>query len=261
MNYYFMPRIEGLKCSVTLANFSCLEEGAPSLKQVLHVVWSDHALWQVRALDTVSPGKSVVCNSDELPSDLPNDASPFFFFHPEKLPPTLDRLIISNLMHTNPSWRANIRLISPTTSISYQGEYPSSMLGIENGTLLSLGPLVQLKTGLSSKLIFVNLTAKPSNEACQIRFAQMRKQKILFETAVRKNCCTIIDLSFLNCDESDPVCVFSKNLTGIPIFLTHDPKFTKMSMEHTHPPAEMLVFGDKIKFQKEMKTWWLSKIN
>jgi hypothetical protein len=261
MNYYFMPRIEGLKCRVTLANFPCVEGERPwSLEQILHVAWSDHSLWQVRALDNVSPGKSVVCTCDELPSELPRDISPFFFFHPKKLPSTLDRLIISDLMLTSPNWRANIQLSSPTTSTSYQGEYPGRMVGIEKGTFLSLGPLVQLKTGLTSKLMLVNLGAKPGNEICQVRFAQMRRQKVLHKTAVLRNHCNIIDLSFLDCDDSDPVCLFSNDLTGVPIFLTHDLNFTKMSLEHTHPPTEMLVFGDKRKFQKQMKDWWLSKI-
>ena len=174
----------------------------------------------------------------------------------------MDRLIISDLMLTSPNWRANIQLSSPTTSTSYQGEYPGSMVGVEKGTLLSLGPLVQLKAGLISKLILVNLGAAPGNEVRHIRFAQMNKQKFLLEAKVRRNHCNIIDLSTLNCDGSDdPVCVFSNDLTGIPIFLTHDLKFTKMSLEHTHPPAEMLVFGDRGKIQKQMKNWWLSKIN
>jgi hypothetical protein len=261
MNYYFMPRIEGLKCHVTLANFPCTEGERPwSLEQVLHVAWSDHSLWQVRALDAVSPGESVVYSCNELPSELPDGVSPFLFFHPKKLPPTLPQLIISDLMLTSPNWRANIQLSSPTTSTSYQGEYPGSMLRIEKGTLLSLGPLVQLKAGLTSKLILVNLGAKPGNEVGQVRFAQMRKQKVLHETTVRRNHCNVIDLSFLNCDDSDPVCLFSNDLTGIPIFLTHDLNFTKMSLEHTHPPAEMLVFGDRQKLQKQMKGWWLSKV-
>jgi hypothetical protein len=261
MNYYFMPRIEGLKCSVTLANFPCVDGERPwSIAQVLHVAWSDHSLWQVRALDTVSPGKSAVYSCNELPSELPDDVSPFLFFHPKKLPPTLTQLIISDLMLTSPNWRANIQLSSPTTSTSYQGEYPGSMLGIEKGTLLTLGPLLQLKTGLTSKLILVNLGAKPGNEVGRIRFAQMRRRKVLHETTVRRNHCNVIDLSFLNCDDSDPVCLFSNDLTGIPIFLTHDLNFTKMSLEHTHPPTEMLVFGNKQKFQKQMKDWWLSKV-
>ena len=256
-----MPRIEGLKCNITLSNFPCVDGKRPwSLEQILYVIWSDKSFWNVRALNTISPGKSVVLSCDELPSELPDDATPFFFLNPKKLPSTLDRLIKSDLMHTQPNWRANIQLSSQTTSTSYQGEYPSGMVGIENGTLLSLGPLVQLKIGLVSKLILVNLGAKPGKEECKIQFAQMSKQNILFETSVNRNHCNVIDLSFLNCDESDPICVFSKDLTGIPIFLSHDPEFKKMSMEHTHPPSEMLVFGDNKKFQKKMKSWWLSKI-
>ena len=166
------------------------------------------------------------------------------FFHPKKLPLTLDRLIISDLMLTSPNWRANIQLSSPTTSTSYQGEYPGSMVGVEKGTLLSHGPLVQLKAGLISKLILVNLGAAPGNEVRHIRFAQMNKQKFLLEAKVRRNHCNIIDLSTLNCDGSDdPVCVFSNDLTGIPIFLTHDLKFTKMSLEHTPTSRNAGVWG------------------
>ena len=102
----------------SFSNFPCVEGPRPwSLEQILHVVWSDQFLWHVRALGTVSPGKSVVWTSDELPPELPDNASPFFFFHPKKLPATLDRLIISDLMHTQPNWRANIQLFSPFTSI------------------------------------------------------------------------------------------------------------------------------------------------
>ena len=257
-----MPRIEGLKCRITLANFPSIEARLPwDLEQILHVAWTDSAFWHIRSLDTLTPGKTIVVSSDELPQEIPNNASPFFFLHPTKLPVKLYRLIISDLMNTSPNWRANIQLFSQTTSTSYQGEYPGSMLGIPKGTLLSLGPLVQIKPGIFSKLILVNLTSNPGNEICQVHFAQMAKQKVLFDAFVKRNHCNIIDLSFLDCEESDPICVFSKDLTGIPIFLTHDLEFTKMSMEHTHPPAEMLVFGDKNIFQKQMKSWWLSNIN
>lgn len=261
MNYYFMPRIHGLNCNITLFNFPCVDGKSPwSLKQILHVVWSEHSFWQVRPLATLSPGKSITCTFDDLPSEMPADASPFLFFNPEKLPSKLNRLIYSDLMTTNPHWRANIQLSSPNTSTSYQGEYPGNMIENENGTLLTLSPLIQLKSGLKSKLILVNLGAKPGVEKCQVQFAQMKKQKILLQTSVKRNHCNILDLSVLNCDESDPVCLFSNELTGIPIFLTHDLEFTKMSMEHTHPPAEMLVFGNKWELQNKMKGWWLSTI-
>lgn len=256
-----MPRIEGLSSFLTLVNFPCTEGKHPwSLEQFIYVVWDDNSTWQVRRLDNIQPGKSAEMSYENLPSDLPIEATPFFFLYPEKLPEKLDRLMVSDLMNTEPNWRANIKLSSPTTSISYQGEYPGKMIEVKKGSLLSFGPLAQIEPGLVTKFIFINLKSDPGSDLCKIRFAQMGKNKILLETAVYQNRCTVVDVSDLDCDGSSPLCAISDELTGIPIYLTHDADFKKMSFEHTHAPMEILVFGDRRIFQKNMKSWWSENI-
>ena len=261
MNYYFMPLVEGLESRVTLANFPCVpEDNAWTLEQFVQVAWSDQSSWQIRLLDSIQPGKTKTYTQKELPQDIPDETTPFFFLFPERLPLTLDRLIVSDRMHTEPSWRANIGFHSSTTSVSYQGEYPSRMALIKKGTLMSFGSLAQIKTGLITKFILANLTVEPKSDPCKIRFAQMKSQKILLEATVYRNRCSVLDLSKLSCDDSDPIFAFSDELTGIPLYLTHDMEFEKMSLEHTHPPTEILVFGNREIFQKKMKSWWWRNI-
>lgn len=261
MNYFFLPLVEGLQSSVGLANFPCVPEDNPwSLEQFVHVAWSYQSSWHIRILDSIQPGKTVVYTQNDLPRGFPKEATPFFFLYPERLPFTLDRLIVSHLMQTEPSWRANIKFYSPTTSVSYQGEYPGELMQAQKGTLLSFGPLAQIKTGLFTKFLLINLRTEPGNDPCKIRFAQMKSQKILLETTVYHNRCNIVDLSGLTCDDADPVCAFSDELTGIPLYLTHDIGYRKMSLEHTHAPMEILVFGNRSIFQKNMKSWWLRQI-
>ena len=91
-------------------------------------------------------------------------------------------------MKTEPNWRANISFRSSMTSVSFQGEYPGAMTLIDKGTLFSFGSLAQIKTGLVTKFIFSNLRAKPgSSDPCKIRFAQMRKQKVLIFINLKAN--------------------------------------------------------------------------
>jgi hypothetical protein len=261
MNYFFLPRVEGLKSFLTLSNFPCIEgKYSWSLEQFVYVAWDDSSSWQLRRLNNIHPGKSIEVSQDNLPNDFPSDATPFFFLYPEKLPEKLDRLIVSDHMNKLSNWRANIRLSSPTTSTSYQGEYPGQMIGIPKGSLFSFGPLAQTEPDLETKFIFVNLKAEPGSDSFKIRFAQMNNRRILLETEVYRNRCTVIDVSGLAYDGSSPFCAISDDLTGIPIYLTHDADFKKMSFEHTHAPMEILVFGDRKKIQMNMKSWWLQKM-
>ena len=127
------------------------------------------------------------------------------------------------------------------------------MVGIQKGSLLTFGPLTQIGPDLTTKFILFNLKAEPGSASCKIRFAEMNKKKILLETEVYRNRCTVIDVSGIDHDGSNPICAISDDLTGIPIYLTHDANFKKMSFEHTHAPMEILVFGDRRIFQKNMK--------
>jgi hypothetical protein len=256
-----MPLVEGLGTRVTLSNFPCVPEKYPwSIEQFVHVAWSNGSSWQLRVLDSIQPGKTKSYTQKELPREFPDETTPFFFLFPERLPLTLDRLIVSDLMHTEPNWRANIEFHSSTTSVSYQGEYPGRMALIERGTFMSFGSLAQIKSGLKTKFILANLTVEPKSDPCKIKFTQMKSKKILLETTVYRNRCSVLDLSNLSCDDTDPFFAFSDELTGVPLYLTHDMEFSKMSLEHTHPPTEILVFGNREVFQKKMKSWWLRNI-
>ncbi|MEK9627558.1 MAG: hypothetical protein VW455_00905 [Nitrospinota bacterium] len=257
MNYYFLPQIEGLRSVLTISNFPCIQEKHPwYLNQFIYAAWDDSSSWQVRRLKSISAGQSLEICFENLPGDFPKEATPFFFLYPKELPEILDRLIVSDLMNTEPNWRSNIRISSPTTSTSYQGEYPGEMIQIKKGSLLSFGPLSQVGPGLATKFIFSNLKAEPGSASGKIRFAQMNKKKILLETEVHQNRCTVIDISDLDIDESSPLCAISDDLTGIPVYLTHDADCKKMSLEHTHAPMEILTFGDRRIFQRNMKSWW-----
>ncbi len=54
----------------------------------------------------------------------------------------------------------------------------------------------------------------------------------------------------------------SKDAHGIPIYFSHSTDYKNLSLEHTHPPTEMTVFGaasSRFLIAKKMKNFWLGR--
>ncbi len=260
MNYFFMPRIPELRAAVTLCNFPPVDGWAAWPPDcVAHVMWSDGARWQVRDLGDLAAGTSHTFDEADLPGDCPADASPFYFFHPEKLPRTLAEPRLDLDMHTLPGWRGNIILRGPSTTTSYVGEYPKGMLKIDRGTLLSFATFQQSGGEVATRFVLPNLRMNPAIEACVVRFVSGRSRKVLKDVTCWRNRVTVAALDGIEVDPTDMVVAVSREITGVPLYLTHTRDFSEMSFEHTHPPVEYLVFGDRMQFQRQMKSWWITE--
>ncbi len=255
-----MPRVMGLKGAVTLADFPCVDGAVPwpdPLK--LFVAWTDGSRWQVRNINTVDPGTVYRVTEDDLPGDCPPDASPFWFLYPDDLDDALDALPIDNFMNTSPAWRSNIQLIGPGASTSYQGEYPSGMLRIDPGSLLSLSSFAQDGDGVCTKIVFANMHCLPAQRSASIRFVSSRSRRVLRDIEVRTNAVSVVDITDVKPDPGDFVVAVSRDISGVPLYLTHTDDFTELSFEHTHPPVELVVFGDRAAYQRAIKGYWIEE--
>lgn len=260
MNYYFMLRVHGLKGAVTLADFPNSDGAVPWPEDMnTHVTWTDGERWQVREMGMVMSGQIHRYTEDDLPADCPKDASPFFFLYPRRLPETLDELLIESFMNTSPGWRGNIQLFSRTTAASYQGDYPSSMIPIRHGTLLSYSPFIQNGNDVKTLFIIPNLRQTPKIESCGIRFIGATTRTVYMDATLQSNHTSVVDISKIKPISGELILAVSKDLTGIPLYLSHTPEFTQMSLEHTHPPAELAVFGNRNHYQRNMKGYWLKE--
>jgi hypothetical protein len=261
MNYYIILQLEGLVGIVTLANFPPKDHQVQKPPaQIAHVLWSDGQKWNFRPLDTLKWGEFKSFKTTELPVEIPKEASPFLCLSPTELPRETNQLPTNKLMDTTPAWRANIQLASAYTSTSYQGDYPGHMLYINSGTFLSLGTLIQAKKGILNKLFLPNIHSTPEIIDCEISFMRMRSKQIIKTAVVQRNKSTMVNLSDIVSDDSDPLVVLSTKTVGVPTFLSHDANFKYMSFEHTHPPAEMVFMGPREKYQSNMKKWWFQRM-
>ena len=262
MNYYFLPQIPYLKSTVTLANFPPTTSSSWKSESVyVHATFSTGADWKVFFILELTSGNTVSLCVEDLPERPTKNSAVFFFMYPKRLPERLDLLPIDHFMESDPNWRGNIQLSSKTTSVSYQGEYPGFMLNISGGTILVFNPLIQNFPGVITKLIVANLVRAAEIKVGRLFVICQISGKIGKKFEIETNICNLIDLSGLENDPKDPLCLYSPDMTGIPIFFSHDPSYRLMSLEHSYPPHEFTVFGDNAKrhgFIKEVKTHWIN---
>jgi len=264
MNYYFLPQVSPLKTEVTLANFPPTTTASWTGESTyVHATFSTGAEWKVVFVQELAAGSTVSLSSDDLPGQLPDGNSVFLFMYPERLPESLGALPTDPFMESEPSWRGNIKLSSGTTSVSYQGEYPGSMLKIPKGTLLTFNPLIQTHSEVVTKVIVVSLLRAPEIKEGRLFVVHQVSGKIKKECEVATNKCNLIDLSGMENDSKDPLCLYSPDLVGIPIFLSHDPSYRFLSFEHSYPLQEIVVFGEiskRFDFLKEVKNYWIDSL-
>jgi len=263
MNFYFMPRIQGIKTTVTLANFASME---PHIKdmgltpQYVHITWADGKTWRHEVIDSIPINGVLTYDSACIPSSIPEDATPFLYMHPTRQEAKTDKQITAPHMYSLPSWRGNIKLSSQLASTSYQGEYPGEMLAIQSGSFTSVNPMLQMTEGVVNKMIFVNMCSEPSLDLHSMVIASSGDGKIHDTQQVRANSCSVIDLGRFPRASNELMVLACGSLAGIPIYWSHAKDYSEMSLEHTHPPVSSVIFGNSIEFQKHMKSHWLAKL-
>jgi len=67
----------------------------------------------------------------------------------------------------------------------------------------------------------------------------------------------MINLNDISQNLTDHMYIFrSLERGGIPIFFTKNRNSSCLSLEHTHPPTEYTVHGNRFHFQKNKKNYW-----
>jgi len=263
MNYFFCLEHPELTGHVTVSNYAPVG-GRPAARDEMFVYATRprEGKWDVQQMETLGPGDSrTYAGHDAFDSETSGITT--FFLFPDALPSRIDRLPNAQIMDTRPAWRGNIQLRSETTTASYQGEYPGSMLGIPNGTMVSLSPLVQDGNGIRTTLLFVHLGFQATIEPRTLVIGRLKDQVPIDVREVMTNSCSVIELDGLANDAENPLCFFSPDTVGVPLYLSYDEGFHHMSIEHSHPPTEMLVFGDvsaRRAVSSELKKYWLERM-
>ena len=158
-------------------------------------------------------------------------------------------LNLNEFTNTIPAFRSNLRIYNSFGGFSsYQSEYPYEMT-LKNGSIITpLNTLSNINADYN-KVFITNIFHKPIKEKFKIYFIDINLKKILYNKEIYTNSLNEIEI---NKDFINPnVFLFTDKYLGVPVFVSC--KNNHLSCEHTHPPHEYIISGDKYKKISELK--------
>lgn len=260
MNYFFFLEHPDncLEPSIELYNRAPMDLyfSEKKMSKYIYLFYIENQTWHNQLYDSIDYNKSLLIKKSDLPLRLKNKTV-FVSITSNKLesnqPPFND-----NSMKSIPAWRSNIKISSPYTSTSYQGEIPGSFLNLKL-SLTSCSPFLQFEEKIENFFYLINFHNNPNQQKFELEILNISK-KLLHKTYCYTNKINIINLSFLKDlnNYSDYMYVFrSKEYGGIPLYFSRTTDNKSFSLEHTHPPQEYLFLGKRNIYQKKKKSYWI----
>ena len=265
LNYYFFLQAPGLDCEIGLANFAPAEKPERARREyyICHARPAG-STWQFATFGTLAPQAVCAVRPTNLGLDAEQAASTLVFLSPEELSGERAQVPRYSGFDSIPAWRANLKVVAPTTSASYQGEYPAEMLDIARGKLLSVSAMLQGGPGIVNGVFLVSFRAAAESFAAALDITRLSDGALLKRATVHSNRVNYVDLSDLALGAPpELIALSSTGIAGIPVYLARDSTSSCLSLEHTHPPTELTAFGsaeDRFAVVARMREQWLQRL-
>jgi hypothetical protein len=259
MSYYPVLKAPGARGWTTLCNFP------PNNWEVLHcdakwvnVTWASKGRWFTESLGTLAEGGVRTVTDQELVGRVPADALALLSL--TRIPPPAQSDILPKLdipATTTPAWRATLGLSTETAQTSYQGELDSFS---PQGTLLTFGPFLQFGDCLENHLILLNVENSAASRTSELEIFDAGGLGLKGKFNVRNNAANVIPLDDLGLGPEDLPLFICRGMAAIPLYFSRTSDGAFLSLEHTHPPASLVVHGKRWEAQKLLKNRWFAKV-
>lgn len=174
-----------------------------------------------------------------------------------KIPKVLESLPEEPIWNTRiPEWRVTTGFFKGKAQTSYQGElFPLPA----KASMLSFHPFIQYGA-VENRLVILNATKSPELRSGRILFYDSATREKIAEHTIFSNSVTSINLNQMGFKEVQLPAILSPDLAGVPFGLGIWEGGRMLSMEHTHPPASFVLFGDRFGIQGTIKKKWFSSL-
>jgi hypothetical protein len=155
-----------------------------------------------------------------------------------------------------PAWRNTSGFCNSFAQVSYQADVeplPSK------ASLMTFHPFIQFSE-IENRLVVLNATNSPEIIESNIQIYNSNKMELIAEEKVKTNSLTTIYLDKYGFLPSDLPIFYCPNMAGIPFGLGISNDSKMLSMEHTHPPASLVLHGDRRAIQGKIKKNWVSRM-
>jgi hypothetical protein len=217
----------------------------------LYVLWPEDGYWRCEFQKVIKYGERAIFNQTSLNEKMESGLCLVYPTHKD-LKERLESLPEEALWTTIPEWRATSGLKSLNAQTSYQSEiFPLP----QKGSMLTFHPFIQYGQ-IENRLLILNVTKTPQILKSEIEFYDTKSNQRIGTECVRSNSVTTIYLDKYNFRPEQLPAFVSKGMAGIPFGLGISHDGNMLSMEHTHPPASLVLFGSRNTIQSRVKQNW-----
>jgi len=259
MAYY--PILKAPYCSgqTILYNFSPNNwESVYKGSQTINLTYTDGILWHSIELGELAYEDYQVINYQDVKKLLPDNALPLLSLTRNKLHKTSKELpqLVSNQTNV-PEYRSTLNLVSKYTATSYQGElnpFPTK------ASLLTFSPFLQFSDKVENFLLLLNLEKKAEIRKVKVEIFDANTRILKCEKTAFSNNITFISLDDCGFSKNDLPVVICREMASIPLYFSCENHGEFLSLEHSHPPASLVVHGERFAAQKHLKDYWFSQL-
>jgi hypothetical protein len=259
VSYYPILKAPDCRGWTTLCNFSPNNwESKDFSEKFMNVTWAENGAWRSESIGMLAPDAIRTINIEEVSGIVSQGALPLLSLSKSKLPVRSEELPLLDIPKTIlPAWRATLGLSTPSAQTSFQGELDPFPL---QGTLLTFGPFVQFGVGIKNYLILLNIENSAVSRSADVEIYDAAGLKLRRRFLVSNNAANFIQLDELGFEHSDLPLFICRGMAAIPLYFSSAMDGAYLSLEHTHPPASLVVHGRRWEAQKILKNRWFAKV-
>ncbi|MBT5400702.1 hypothetical protein HOL24_09195 [bacterium] len=259
MSYFPILKAPYCTGSTTLYNFSPNNwELVDKCEQTVSLTYIKDDLWYSVALEKLAYQDYKVVKHNDISDLIPDGALALLSLSKEELPRTSEELPVLNCSHTYvPMSRATLGLKSSFTTTVYQGEinpFPSQ------ASLLTFSPFLQFGSGVENYVLLMNLEKLPESRKVVVEIYDAHSKELKKIQSAYSNQINIISLNDMGFNEQSLPVIICREMASIPLYFSSYKCGEILSLEHTHPPASLVVHGNRFGAQKQIKEYWFAQL-
>ena len=223
----------------------------------IYVLWTDGQSWNTQKLFEMNYGEYSRVNSNDMDQNILGSGLAIIYPSLFKLESKMESLPTQKVLHSAvPSWRNTSGFYNEFAQVSFQADIEPLP---QKASLLTFHPFIQFGEVVNNLLV-LNVTKDPRIQIDKIKLFNSYDKTFVAESEVKTNSLTTIPLDYFGFKPTDLPVFYSPNIAGIPFGLGVAKSGKMLSLEHTHPPSELVLFGDRRGAQSKIKKAWIETL-